>query len=90
MSHFHQCHKYGQLSIYRYSLDIDIRMFNAKLSSGVSQRALLLLVIHKHHKDLLIWFQVSYAEILSGGILRLQVSEAEVNNINIRFLDRKT
>jgi len=34
--------------------------------------------------------QVSYAEILSGGILRLQVSEAEVNNINIRFLDRKT
>ncbi|CAN6246794.1 unnamed protein product [Urochloa humidicola] len=43
------------------------------------------------------WYQergltglVSYAEILSGGILRLQVSEAEVNNINIRFLDRKT
>lgn len=33
-------------------------------------------------------FQVSGAEILSGGIIKLQVSEAEVNNINIRFLDR--
>ncbi|XP_020109745.1 outer envelope protein 80, chloroplastic [Ananas comosus] len=43
------------------------------------------------------WYQdrgltglVSYAEILSGGILRLQVTEAEVNNIIIRFLDRRT
>ncbi|KAH1104787.1 Outer envelope protein 80, chloroplastic [Glycine soja] len=33
---------------------------------------------------------VSAVEILSGGILRLQVSEAEVDNISIRFLDRKT
>lgn len=33
---------------------------------------------------------VSDVEIFSGGILRLQVSEAEVNNIIIRFLDRKT
>ncbi|XP_050223369.1 outer envelope protein 80, chloroplastic isoform X2 [Mercurialis annua] len=33
---------------------------------------------------------VSGVEILSGGILRLQVAEAEVNNISIRFLDRKT
>ncbi|KAK8916055.1 hypothetical protein KSP39_PZI023064 [Platanthera zijinensis] len=33
---------------------------------------------------------VSDVEILSGGILKLQVSEAEVNNINLRFLDRKT
>ncbi|KAK7261551.1 hypothetical protein RIF29_27865 [Crotalaria pallida] len=33
---------------------------------------------------------VSDVEILSGGILRLKVSEAEVNNISIRFLDRKT
>lgn len=33
---------------------------------------------------------VSGVEILSGGIIRLQVSEAEVNNISIRFLDRKT
>lgn len=33
---------------------------------------------------------VSDVEILSGGILRLQVSEAEVNNMTIRFLDRKT
>ncbi|ERN11759.1 hypothetical protein AMTR_s00022p00244130 [Amborella trichopoda] len=33
---------------------------------------------------------VSEIEILSGGILKLQVSEAEVNNITIRFLDRKT
>ncbi|XP_047076562.1 outer envelope protein 80, chloroplastic-like [Lolium rigidum] len=43
------------------------------------------------------WYQehsltgmVSSAEILSGGILRLQVSEAEVNDINFRFLDRRT
>ncbi|KAJ6809379.1 outer envelope protein 80, chloroplastic [Iris pallida] len=33
---------------------------------------------------------VSDIEILSGGILRLQVAEAEVNNITVRFLDRKT
>ncbi|KAI8526234.1 hypothetical protein RHMOL_Rhmol13G0292800 [Rhododendron molle] len=33
---------------------------------------------------------VSGVEILSGGVVRLQVSEAEVNNISIRFLDRKT
>lgn len=33
---------------------------------------------------------VSGVEMLSGGIIRLQVSEAEVNNISIRFLDRKT
>jgi len=43
------------------------------------------------------WYQehgligmVSYAEILSGGILKLQVSEGKVNNINICFLDRRT
>ncbi|KAI3982297.1 hypothetical protein MKX01_037830 [Papaver californicum] len=33
---------------------------------------------------------VSDLEILSGGIIKLQISEAEVNNISIRFLDRKT
>ncbi|KAJ0084864.1 hypothetical protein Patl1_29719 [Pistacia atlantica] len=33
---------------------------------------------------------VSGVEILSGGVIRLQVVEAEVNNISIRFLDRKT
>uniref|UniRef100_A0A5B7AWA5 POTRA domain-containing protein n=1 Tax=Davidia involucrata TaxID=16924 RepID=A0A5B7AWA5_DAVIN len=33
---------------------------------------------------------VSDVEILSGGIIRLQVSEAEVNNISTRFLGRKT
>lgn len=33
---------------------------------------------------------VSDIEILSGGILKLQISEAEVNNITLRFLDRKT
>lgn len=31
---------------------------------------------------------VSGAEILSGGIIRLQVSEAEVNNISVHFLRR--
>ncbi|KAL4591460.1 hypothetical protein LXL04_004426 [Taraxacum kok-saghyz] len=31
---------------------------------------------------------VSGMEILSGGILRLQVSEAEVNNISVRFISR--
>lgn len=29
-------------------------------------------------------------EILSDGVIRVQVAEAEVHNINIRFLDRKT
>ncbi|GLT78787.1 hypothetical protein SLA2020_503120 [Shorea laevis] len=33
---------------------------------------------------------VSGVELRSGGIIRLQVAEAEVNNISIRFLDRKT
>lgn len=33
---------------------------------------------------------VSGVEILSGGIIGLQVAEAEVNDISIRFLDRKT
>ncbi|CAH2072348.1 unnamed protein product [Thlaspi arvense] len=33
---------------------------------------------------------VSDIDTLSGGIVRLQVAEAEVNNISIRFLDRKT
>jgi hypothetical protein len=63
-------------------------MLNAKLLSDISQRALLLVLVI-NHKEILICFQVSYAEILSGGILRLQVSEAEVNNINICFLDRR-
>ncbi|KAL3850110.1 hypothetical protein ACJIZ3_011992 [Penstemon smallii] len=31
---------------------------------------------------------VSGVEIMSGGIIKLQVSEAEVNNVNIRFLDK--
>ncbi|CAH9072275.1 unnamed protein product [Cuscuta europaea] len=31
---------------------------------------------------------VSGIDILSGGIIKLQVAEAEINNINIRFLDR--
>ncbi|KAL8161291.1 hypothetical protein V2J09_012780 [Rumex salicifolius] len=33
---------------------------------------------------------VSGVDILSGGIIRLQVAEAEVNDISFRFLDRKT
>ncbi|XP_010420773.1 PREDICTED: outer envelope protein 80, chloroplastic [Camelina sativa] len=33
---------------------------------------------------------VSDIDTLSGGVVRLQVAEAEVNNISIRFLDRKT
>ncbi|KAL3609164.1 hypothetical protein D5086_000184 [Populus alba] len=37
-----------------------------------------------------LWHKVSNAEILSGGIIRLQVAEAEVNDISICFLDRKT
>ncbi|KAL8468625.1 hypothetical protein ACS0TY_031718 [Phlomoides rotata] len=31
---------------------------------------------------------VSGVEILSGGIIKLQASEAEVNNVSIRFLDK--
>ncbi|OWM69200.1 hypothetical protein CDL15_Pgr025387 [Punica granatum] len=34
--------------------------------------------------------EVSDIEILSGGILKLHVAEAQVNNISVRFLDRKT
>ncbi|XP_030454957.1 outer envelope protein 80, chloroplastic [Syzygium oleosum] len=33
---------------------------------------------------------VSDVEILSGGNLKMHISEAEVNNISVRFLDRKT
>ena len=33
-------------------------------------------------------YQVSGVEILSGGIIKLQASEAEVNDISIRFLDK--
>ncbi|CAA6670854.1 unnamed protein product [Spirodela intermedia] len=33
---------------------------------------------------------VSGVEILSGGIIRLKISEAVVNDITLRFLDRKT
>ncbi|TYI15488.1 hypothetical protein ES332_A08G189500v1 [Gossypium tomentosum] len=33
---------------------------------------------------------VSGVDIFSGGTIRLQVAEAEVNNLSIRFLDRKT
>ncbi|WOK92947.1 outer envelope protein 80, chloroplastic isoform X1 [Canna indica] len=59
-------------------------------------------IVNVRHLDEVIksingWYQdrgltglVSYAEILSGGIVRLEISEAEVNNITIRFLDRKT
>lgn len=45
---------------------------------------------HLSYSILLSSVQVSDLEILSGGIIKLQVSEAEVNNISIRFLDRKT
>lgn len=27
-------------------------------------------------------------DILSGGMIKLQVSEAEVNNVSVRFLDK--
>ncbi|KAL4311719.1 hypothetical protein GQ457_01G048830 [Hibiscus cannabinus] len=33
---------------------------------------------------------VSGVDIVPGGIIRLKVSEAEVNDISVRFLDRKT
>ncbi|XP_024370540.1 outer envelope protein 80, chloroplastic [Physcomitrium patens] len=34
--------------------------------------------------------QVTDVEILQDGVIKVQVAEAEVHNINIRFLDRKT
>eukprot|EP00850_Spirogloea_muscicola_P010969 SM000066S20444 [mRNA] locus=s66:292568:297919:- [translate_table: standard] len=34
--------------------------------------------------------QVTDVEIMQDGIIKVQMVEAEVNNINIRFLDRKT
>ncbi|KAK6164169.1 hypothetical protein DH2020_001033 [Rehmannia glutinosa] len=35
-----------------------------------------------------IYIPVSGVDILSGGIIKLKVSEAEVNNLSIRFLDK--
>jgi hypothetical protein len=35
-------------------------------------------------------WQVTDVEILQDGVIKVQVAEAEVHNINIRFLDRKT
>ncbi|KAB2607325.1 outer envelope protein 80 [Pyrus ussuriensis x Pyrus communis] len=46
--------------------------------------------INDWYMDRGLFAMVSAVEILSGGILKLQVSETEVNNISIRFLDRKT
>ncbi|KAL5566613.1 hypothetical protein UlMin_029777 [Ulmus minor] len=46
--------------------------------------------IHDWYIDRGLFAEVSAVEILSGGIIRLEVSEAEVNDISIRFLDRKT
>ncbi|KAL2650197.1 hypothetical protein R1flu_018325 [Riccia fluitans] len=42
------------------------------------------------YRDRGLFGQVTDVEILSDGIIRVQVAEAEVHNINIRFLDRKT
>ncbi|XP_050371529.1 outer envelope protein 80, chloroplastic [Argentina anserina] len=46
--------------------------------------------INDWYMDRGLFAMVSAVEVLSGGILKLQVSETEVNNIAIRFLDRKT
>ncbi|CAN6696602.1 unnamed protein product [Malus baccata var. baccata] len=46
--------------------------------------------INDWYMDRGLFAMVSAVEILSGGILKLQVSETEVNNISMRFLDRKT
>ncbi|KAM2046886.1 hypothetical protein ACFX1T_005623 [Malus domestica] len=46
--------------------------------------------INDWYMDRGLFAMVSAVEVLSGGILKLQVSETEVNNISIRFLDRKT
>ncbi|XWS28278.1 hypothetical protein CRYUN_Cryun25bG0053000 [Craigia yunnanensis] len=59
-------------------------------------------VVNRKHLDEVInsingWYMerglyglVSGVDIFSGGIIRLQVAEAEVSNISVRFLDRKT
>lgn len=62
-------------------MDNRVSLFNSKvdLATGVKIDIIFSLLL-----------QVSGVEILSGGVIRLQVVEAEVNNISIRFLDRKT
>jgi outer membrane protein insertion porin family len=42
------------------------------------------------YRDRGLFGQVTDVEILPDGVIRVQVAEAEVHNINIRFLDRKT
>ncbi|KAG4945208.1 hypothetical protein AAZX31_15G032800 [Glycine max] len=62
-----------------YGKIINLRRLDEALSS-----------INNWYMERGLFAMVSAVEILSGGILRLQVSEAEVDNISIRFLDRKT
>ncbi|KAG0589524.1 hypothetical protein KC19_1G026600 [Ceratodon purpureus] len=42
------------------------------------------------YRDRGLFGQVTDVEILQDGVIKVQVAEAEVHNINIRFLDRKT
>ncbi|ONH99301.1 hypothetical protein PRUPE_6G023900 [Prunus persica] len=62
-----------------YGKVINLKRLNEVISS-----------INDWYMDRGLFAMVSAVESLSGGVLKLQVSEAEVNNISIRFLDRKT
>ncbi|RXI03907.1 hypothetical protein DVH24_038181 [Malus domestica] len=62
-----------------YGKVINLKRLNEVISS-----------INDWYMDRGLFAMVSAVEILSGGILKLQVSETEVNNISMRFLDRKT
>ncbi|XP_022148761.1 outer envelope protein 80, chloroplastic [Momordica charantia] len=62
-----------------YGKVINLRHFHEVISS-----------INSWYGERGLFGRVSAVDILSGGILSLQVSEAEVNNISIRFLDKKT
>ncbi|KAK9941218.1 hypothetical protein M0R45_017836 [Rubus argutus] len=62
-----------------YGKVINLKRLNEVISS-----------INDWYMDRGLFAMVSAVDVLSGGILKLQVSEAEVNNISIRFLDRKT
>ncbi|GBG89700.1 hypothetical protein CBR_g49553 [Chara braunii] len=57
---------------------------------NIGRLNIVLETLNGWYRDRGLFGQVTDVEILSNGIIRVQVAEAEVNNITIRFLDRKT
>ncbi|CAM6087732.1 unnamed protein product [Calypogeia fissa] len=57
---------------------------------NIQRLSTVLETLNGWYRDRGLFGQVTDVEILSDGVIRVQVAEAEVHNINIRFLDRKT